>query len=585
MNNKKFLIEINRINELMGNKLLTETKVLTNILDKLIDDLIAVSGRVTTNRELTKQLTKIKNSKSYYQLLDVLPTLKNIPSAKVLISKLEDIMINGITDSSKANYKYIEKKVKEGTRSDFIIKVVIGNLEKRFPGIVDDDLKKRLEKEIRERISELNSSKKIKKTTKLKNVLSIFGLWKKNVNELKNKLETEIDKYTNLTKVIQKNNELGSDLNDQILKQDELQKYVKNIKYYVALLNSWDIKVLNNFKRVVETNPEYKKLVTDENINFDDIINIIGSVGPSKFKIEPTFWQEVLKLRNERWDTIKRAFPIIQRLPMVKKLEKTPFEITQWTKDFVNFTTGNLIPLFKKLASNPAQTKKILSTELVSRLISYPLYLALFETLYGVYVNFTYKKGDNKPTMLYSIPGAKDYNEIKDVHAFYSILLNFVKNWLENLNYTIPSMVIKDIISWLGENLKKGKFWELLNYSQSTIESIKNDDSLSQEEKEKKLMDLVYESKSWVDEFINSIGLEFEETIGDEFRREFIEKNIKPAAPCLFEDGWSVSVEKEGGKLKYVTHNSDWSEKYYIDVVRNNNTTSVYYEGTKQKTC
>jgi hypothetical protein len=64
-----------------------------------------------------------------------------------------------------------------------------------------------------------------------------------------------------------------------------------------------------------------------------------------------------------------------------------------------------------------------------------------------------------------------------------------------------------------------------------------------------------------------------------------IEKDIKPVVPCLFEGGWDVSLEKVDGKETYVTHNSDWSEKYYLDVVKNNNITTVYYQDTNQNPC
>ena len=64
-----------------------------------------------------------------------------------------------------------------------------------------------------------------------------------------------------------------------------------------------------------------------------------------------------------------------------------------------------------------------------------------------------------------------------------------------------------------------------------------------------------------------------------------IEKDIKPVVPCLFTGGWDVSLEKVDEKETYVTHNSDWTEKYYLDVVKNNNTTTVYYKGTNKNPC
>jgi hypothetical protein len=61
--------------------------------------------------------------------------------------------------------------------------------------------------------------------------------------------------------------------------------------------------------------------------------------------------------------------------------------------------------------------------------------------------------------------------------------------------------------------------------------------------------------------------------------------DIKPAAPCLFTDssagGWTVELTEKG----YVTHNQDWSQKYYLDVTKKDGVTTVYYRNTTTKTC
>lgn len=64
-----------------------------------------------------------------------------------------------------------------------------------------------------------------------------------------------------------------------------------------------------------------------------------------------------------------------------------------------------------------------------------------------------------------------------------------------------------------------------------------------------------------------------------------IKEDIKPVVPCLFTGGWDVSLVNVNGKETYVTHNSDWTQKYYLDVVKNNNTTTVYYKGTNKNPC
>jgi len=65
-----------------------------------------------------------------------------------------------------------------------------------------------------------------------------------------------------------------------------------------------------------------------------------------------------------------------------------------------------------------------------------------------------------------------------------------------------------------------------------------------------------------------------------------IELDIEPIVPCLFENGWTVEKVIYEGVPTYVTHNSDWSEKYYLDVTKKNNITTVYYKGmTTKVTC
>jgi hypothetical protein len=64
-----------------------------------------------------------------------------------------------------------------------------------------------------------------------------------------------------------------------------------------------------------------------------------------------------------------------------------------------------------------------------------------------------------------------------------------------------------------------------------------------------------------------------------------IEEDIKPVVPCLFMGGWDVSLVNVDGRETYVTHNSDWTKKHYLDVVKNNNTTTVYYKGTNKNPC
>jgi hypothetical protein len=57
-----------------------------------------------------------------------------------------------------------------------------------------------------------------------------------------------------------------------------------------------------------------------------------------------------------------------------------------------------------------------------------------------------------------------------------------------------------------------------------------------------------------------------------------IQKDIKPAAPCLFTNGWTVDLVTLNGVPTYVTHNEDWTQKYYLHVIKKDNVTNVYYK-------
>jgi hypothetical protein len=145
MNNKKVLTEINRINELMGNKLLTETKVATTFITDFIQNLINVSNKT----DIINTLTKIKNNpKSFNELLNVLPKLKGNSLAKDLIEKLQNNIVKKTSEHS-----YIKDALNRGLSGDKIINTMISRLETRYPGIIDDELKQRLTKEIRSKIS------------------------------------------------------------------------------------------------------------------------------------------------------------------------------------------------------------------------------------------------------------------------------------------------------------------------------------------------------------------------------------------------------------------------------------------------
>jgi hypothetical protein len=64
-----------------------------------------------------------------------------------------------------------------------------------------------------------------------------------------------------------------------------------------------------------------------------------------------------------------------------------------------------------------------------------------------------------------------------------------------------------------------------------------------------------------------------------------IQKDIEPAAPCLFTQGWTVVLDSVNGVPTYATISPDKSQKIYLKVTKENNKTTVKYYTEDRNPC
>ena len=143
------------------------------------------------------------------------------------------------------------------------------------------------------------------------------------------------------------------------------------------------------------------------------------------------------------------------------------------------------------------------------------------------------------------------FEELKDITiAFPGVIDNFFAFWYDLRNKPISEENAKKLLDQ-GNNLKK----------------VATDD-----------IEVVKEKKdNAVEKIDNAV-----EKVKEKTQEISIVNDIKPAAPCLFTGGWTVDLTEKDG---YVTHNSDWTQKHYIDVTKKDGVTTVYYKNSTTKPC
>ena len=150
--------------------------------------------------------------------------------------------------------------------------------------------------------------------------------------------------------------------------------------------------------------------------------------------------------------------------------------------------------------------------------------------------------------------GEYTFEELKTIQLqFPGLIDNFFALWYDLRNKPISE-----------ENIKK---------AQEGAEKIKQ--TVKKEKKiiEDKSRNVIDSTKSQGESAVKKV----DENIID------IEKDIKPTYPCLFGEGWTVDLVNVNNKPTYVTHNPDWSKKYYLDVIKKDGVTIVSFQATGDK--
>ena len=182
------------------------------------------------------------------------------------------------------------------------------------------------------------------------------------------------------------------------------------------------------------------------------------------------------------------------------------------------------------------------------------------------------------------------YNKWKETDHYLDVPLPFPDDFpITKIDLNPVHLLGLDVIDWMNSkfNIKEGE--GILNKGKKEfIEAL----SLLSDEELSKLK--CYDKTKSREENINIIFNCMQEDIktnAEQKKTEIeeiiinIQTDVKPVVPCLFTGGWTVELTTLNGIPTYVTHNADWSQKYYLDITKKDNVTTVYYQGTTQYPC
>ena len=583
---KKMIGEINRIHEIMGTLLLSEQKAAVEILTSIIDNL-PKTFKNDANRLISKPDLKLSEVNKF------LSDLKNkFPNNVELIKKINNSIISQSNNSGIVNKIPIWRE--KGLTNDQIRKKVIKVMRRTYGDLFDESIEKRFIDNFNRALSPPNPSK----VNTLRNELKRFSSLLKSYFQKVQPISDKIIDLTNDLKYLQ--NELNktddiSKMSDIHIKMDRI---LNELEFNLGIINRkerdkavGDIKSLRSEKISKDFETLLDSFINGTNVKkTEGIISRYFSGGE-----ELSWWKEIQKLRTERGNALKKVFGF-SKSDDVKKLG-------YWSSVWKTFI-GDIQEPITKLFKDPKLLPRIISTEFISRLFSFPFYLGVAETLYDGILWWTMDEKRRDDKWIKSHPNlskfiSKTGPDFKSWHG--NIVADFGPNLIVNmykrLGLTIPAYAAT---MWFSKYGNSGGLMDWVDEKMNKTKEIMNS-NLSEEEKIKKLKEIQTETDNLIsDLYSNFFGTpqtlesrinkvlsdaNSENTSNITTSEINIEEDIKPVVPCLFMGGWDVSLVNVDGRETYVTHNSDWTEKYYLDVVKNNNTTTVYYKGTNKNPC
>ena len=518
---KTLITEINRIQELMGKPLIAEQKLITKVIDelaillaktfknidgtlkKLIDDL---NSPGITNTVKLNILTKLSKANKQMAEMIIPRVMNSLPqNVKDQISKFKDDIPISI--------KNLEAK--EGgkvTNVDAGIDKFLNNMEG-----VDDDIRFMMKKYftdyadkfLRDSPSPVVRKPKIPtlqttttgKIIKFKDVLLSYI---KNIKKINQKINDDIEQYKyfrnigeNATDTTKKQEAMANanrfldraDLNLGVLNRTETGK--EKVRAFLDVLKS-DVE-RNTTGNIVNAEGKLYQEIINKLKNKEESVSILEYL-PKSSATEADL-MTIGELRTKRTNELKKIFGNLGKNPKVKELG--------YFRSLTNILTGNWGSFIKRIANNPKELLKVLSTETGARLFNYMAAYSAFKTLYDMfmerYVEDVYMDKEfykEHPWIANAIRATSpSFREFEGGTLGGNLLKNFIINSIENIGVTaLPAKYIWD---WFMTDYESdGTKWFL--EKQKEIEEIQNS-SLSDEEKNKKIKKMLTKPDSFVE--------------------------------------------------------------------------------------
>lgn len=486
---KKMIGEINRIHEIMGTQLLSEHKAALEVLTSIIDNL-PKTFKNEANRLLNKTDLKLSEVKKF------LSDLKNkFPNDVNLIKKINNSII------SQSNNSVIVNKIpiwrEQGFTNDQIREKVIKVMRKTYGDLFDESIEKRFIDNFNRILSPPNPPKVNTLRNELKRFSSLLKSYVTSITPISNKIIDLTNDLKYLQSVLNKTDDISKMTETNI----KINRILSEIEFNLGIINRKnreEVVALSKSLGSEKNNKDFETLLNSF-INDTDVKKIEGII--SRYFSggeELTWWKEVQKLRTERRNALKKVFGV-SKSDDVKKLG-------YWSS-FGKTISGDVLTPIKKLFKDPKLLPRIISTEFISRLFSFPLYLGFAETIHDglLYWFMDEKRTDDKwikshPNLSKFIsitsPDYKPWNK----NVFKDFIPNLIVNTYKRFGLTLP---ILPVATWANEYGKSGGAMDWINEKMDKTREIMNS-NLSEEEKRKKVKEIQTETDNLISDLYSN---------------------------------------------------------------------------------
>jgi hypothetical protein len=395
----------------------------------------------------------------------------------------------------------------------------------------------------------------IGKVVKLKDVLTSYF---KYVTTIEKKIRDDVATYKYLRDDASKMT-IGP---EQTLAIKEATRYLDRIELNLGILKRKEREAIDAMISQLKQDAALLPKKSPERIGIEKVITKMESSDatiqsiwkylPSSYKPEGSVWDEIKRLKKERGDRLQGMFG--NKIPgwLINKKEGFKPSIGGFTQNFLQTMSGNLVPMFQKMFSNPKLIPRILLTETGSRLMSLPFIFATIETAYDAILFSTVQNEiDIKkyPRISKAIGLTNpDYKNYQNTNWSTDILVDYVTNWFENIGLTIPGKVI---IDWMDKNFKSGGLSTWVEQERDLLTKIVEDKNLSPDEKKKKIDEIIVKNKSFLEKTFSFFLGQNEETLTNQINKELSgvdlsNTNTQPKPPAPPTPSPSFSGDEKG---------------------------------------